>query len=107
MRSAMAEIDFESEGLLEGVEGRAREARLKLLRELADEGVPLDELRVAVEEHRLALLPVERILSGATSATPRPRSPSALGSTANSSSGSWQALGMALSADDAEIYSDA
>ena len=45
MRSAMAEVDFESEGLLEGVEGRAREARLKLLRELADEGVPLDELR--------------------------------------------------------------
>ena len=64
MRSAMAEVDFESEGLLEGVEGRAREARLKLLRELADQGVPLDELRVAVEERRLAVLPVERILSG-------------------------------------------
>ena len=64
MRSAMAEVDFESEGLLEGVEGRAREARLKLLRELADEGVPLDELRVAVEEQRLAVIPVERILSG-------------------------------------------
>ena len=62
MRSAMAEVDFEAEGLLEGVEGSAREARLELLRELADEGVPLEELRVAVEEQRLALLPVERVL---------------------------------------------
>jgi adenylate cyclase len=58
-------IDFEAEGLLEGVEGEeARQARLELLRKLADDGVPLEELRAAVQEDRLVLLPVERVLSG-------------------------------------------
>ena len=53
--------DFESEGLLEGLEGDARDARQELLEELLDDGVPLEELRAAVEEDRLALLPVERV----------------------------------------------
>lgn len=57
------EIDFEAEGLLEGLEGEARDARRKLLSELADDGVSLDELRAAVEEDRLAMLPVERVYS--------------------------------------------
>jgi adenylate cyclase len=57
-------IDFEAEGLLEGLEGSEREARLGLLRELAADGVGLEELREAVSENRLALLPVERVLSG-------------------------------------------
>jgi adenylate cyclase len=54
-------IDFESEGLLGNLTGKAREARLALLRDLAEAGVPLDELRRAVEEDRLVLLPVERV----------------------------------------------
>src|SRR5262249_40338945 len=41
--------------------GKARGARLALLRDLHDAGVPLDELRRAVDEDRLALLPVERV----------------------------------------------
>jgi adenylate cyclase len=57
-------IDFEAEGLLEGTEGEAREARRALLERLAGEGVPLAELREAVEGGRLALLPVERALAG-------------------------------------------
>ncbi|MGH2962691.1 MAG: adenylate cyclase regulatory domain-containing protein [Solirubrobacterales bacterium] len=57
-------IDFEAEGLLDGLDGREREARMRLLEELAAEGVPLDELRRAVAEDRLALLPVERVLEG-------------------------------------------
>jgi adenylate cyclase len=60
----MPEIDFEAEGLLEGVDGKAREAREKLLRELAEEGVSVEELRQAVAAGRLALLPVERQLTG-------------------------------------------
>jgi adenylate cyclase len=56
----MAGIDFEGEGLLEGLEGKARSARLALLKELAEQGVSLDELKRAVEEDRLVLLPVER-----------------------------------------------
>lgn len=57
-------IDFEAEGLLSGVEGEAREARRELLTQLAGEGVPLEELREAVTEGRLTLLPVERALAG-------------------------------------------
>jgi adenylate cyclase len=57
-------IDFEAEGLLDGVEGAAREARRELLQRLTGEGVPLAELREAVEGGRLALLPVERAISG-------------------------------------------
>jgi adenylate cyclase len=58
-------IDFEREGLLRGTRGKAREARRKLLEELEADGVPLEELRRAVAEDRLALLPVERFLEGA------------------------------------------
>jgi adenylate cyclase len=57
-------IDFEAEGLLDGTEGAAREARRELLERLAGEGVPLEELREAVEGGRLTLLPVERALAG-------------------------------------------
>ena len=57
-------IDFEAEGLLKGTRGRAREARIELLEQLAADGVPLEELRRAVAEDRLALLPVERLLEG-------------------------------------------
>jgi adenylate cyclase len=57
----LAEIDFEAEGLLEGLEGEAREARLALLRDLSEAGIPLEELKQAVEEARLVLLPVERV----------------------------------------------
>ena len=53
--------DFEAEGLLEGLEGDAREARMRLLAELEGDGVPLEELKAAVEEDRIALLPVERV----------------------------------------------
>jgi adenylate cyclase len=57
-------IDFEAEGLLDGVEGESREARLELLEGLAGEGVPIEELREAVAAGRLTLLPVERALAG-------------------------------------------
>jgi adenylate cyclase len=56
-------IDFEAEGLLEGLDGDAREARERLLEELHEDGASLDELRQAVADGRLALLPVERALT--------------------------------------------
>jgi len=56
----VAQIDYEAEGLLESLEGPAREARLALLRDLTEAGVPLEELKRAVAESRLVLLPVER-----------------------------------------------
>jgi adenylate cyclase len=57
------EPDFAAEGLLKGLRGREREARLDLLRQLYKAGVPLDELRKAADENRLALLPVELVLA--------------------------------------------
>jgi adenylate cyclase len=57
-------IDFEAEGLLEGVAGEARQARLDLLEQLSGEGCSLDELKEAVAAGRLTLLPVERALAG-------------------------------------------
>jgi adenylate cyclase len=57
-------IDFEAEGLLDGLEGEAREARLTLLEELEADGADLDEMRSAVAAGRLTLLPVERALAG-------------------------------------------
>jgi adenylate cyclase len=61
---AGAEIDFDGEGLLDDLDGEAREARLVLLRELAGDGASLEELREAVAAGRLSLLPVERALAG-------------------------------------------
>jgi adenylate cyclase len=55
--------DWDAEGLLAGLEDeRDREARRKLLDELDEQGIPLDELRRAATEERLVLLPVERVL---------------------------------------------
>jgi adenylate cyclase len=60
----MPAMDFAAEGLLDDLEGREREQRLQLLERLHDDGFSLDELRRAVDEHRLALLPVDRVLGG-------------------------------------------
>jgi adenylate cyclase len=58
-----SDVDWEAEGLLDELpDERAREARRTLLEELHADGVPVEELRRAVEEQRLALLPVERLL---------------------------------------------
>jgi adenylate cyclase len=57
-------MDWKAEGLLEGLADEdARAARRALLDKLYAEGVPLDELRRAVAEQRLALIPVDRLLS--------------------------------------------
>ena len=58
-------IDFEAEGLLEGAgDERAREARRELLENLEEAGCSLEQLREAVEQGRLTLLPLELVLAG-------------------------------------------
>ncbi len=57
-----AAVDFK--GLLDGLDGEDRAARERLLERLAGEGYTTDELRAAIEEDRLALLLVERVLGG-------------------------------------------
>jgi adenylate cyclase len=57
-------MDFAAAGLLDGLDGPERAAREKLLEQLAEDGVSLEELERAVAEDRLVLLPVERVLGG-------------------------------------------
>ena len=57
-------MDFTKAGLLDGLEGEDRTARERLLERLAGEGFTLEELKAAIEEDRLALLLVERVLGG-------------------------------------------
>jgi adenylate cyclase len=64
-----AAMDFDAEGLLDGLEGEERAQRLKLLERLAADGYPEAELVKAVKEDRLALLPVERVLGGTYTAS--------------------------------------
>jgi adenylate cyclase len=57
-------MDWEAEGLLaDCTDEGARQARRELLDRLHGEGVSVEDLRHAVEDRRLALLPVERLLS--------------------------------------------
>jgi adenylate cyclase len=57
-------VDFDDAEWLAGLDGSERQARRKLLRLLADDGFTEQELRVAIAENRLALLPVDRTLGG-------------------------------------------
>jgi adenylate cyclase len=66
----VSEPDFEALGLLDGLDGPAREARLALLAWLHDDGVTVEEMQTAAGEGRLALLPAEHALGGLGSMTP-------------------------------------
>jgi adenylate cyclase len=57
-------IDFEAEGLLDGLSGEQRAERLALLSHLADDGVPLAELRRHTAEGTIMFLPAERVIGG-------------------------------------------
>jgi adenylate cyclase len=87
-------IDFEAEGLLEGLDGEARDARLKLLEQLAADGVSLEELRRAVHEDRLVLLPVERVLTGDGARYTREEVAELSGVEVELLEQQWRALGM-------------
>jgi adenylate cyclase len=63
-----ARVDFAAEGLLDDLDGEERTARRELLERLAQDGFSLDELRSAVKERRLVLLPVDRVLGGSVTA---------------------------------------
>ena len=103
----MAAIDFEAEGLLDGLEGDAREARHKLLDEL---------VRRRRQRSRSCAPPWPRTglrccrssgssAAGASCCTGA-RSPSAPGSSEEFLRREWRALGMALSDDDAAVYTE-
>ena len=101
----MAEPDWESEGLLDGLDGKDREARAALLRDLHNDGIDLDELRTAVAEDRLMFLPVERALGeephySATDLAERSGVPYDV------LTAQWQALGLTVSEPDVVAYGE-
>ena len=101
------EIDFEQEGLLEGLEGSARQARLELLEKLADDEVPLEELRTATEEGRLALVPVERVLGGGSAQYSAQEIAEKTGVDRDFLDRLWRSLGMALADPDDKVFTEA
>ena len=102
----MAEtVDYEAEGLLDGVDGTEREARRDLLELLSAEGATLAELKQAVAEDRLALLPVERALAGEGKYT-RTEVAELSGLDAGLQERLFRALGLALADPDDRVYGD-
>ena len=64
--------DFEAEGLLDGLEDEdERAGRLELLEGLHERGVSIEELRRAIQEERLVLLPVELVFADGAEMTAR------------------------------------
>jgi adenylate cyclase len=61
-----AEIDFDAEGLLDGLEGQLRADRIALLQRLASRGVPLAELRRATASGTIMYLLADPILASPT-----------------------------------------
>lgn len=103
----MAGMDFEAEGLLGNLNGKAREARLALLNELADEGVTLEELKGAVEENRLVLLPVERVFDSGTRHYTARQIAELAGLEQDFLLRLLRALGAPIPEDDQPVYADA
>jgi adenylate cyclase len=103
----MAGMDFEAEGLLGNLTGEAREARLALLNELADEGVSLEELKRAVGENRLVLLPVERVFDSGTEHYTARQIAELAGLEQDFLLRLLRALGAPIPEDDQPVYADA
>lgn len=100
-------VDFEAEGLLDGLSGKAREARLALLEDLAKDGVPLEELKRAVEEDRLVLLPVERVFEEGTERYTAQEIAACAGLEHDFLVRLMRALGAPIPADEERVYGEA
>jgi adenylate cyclase len=98
--------DFEAEGLLEGLDGQARKARLTLLEQLESDGVDPQELKDASAEGRLALVPVERILVGDSSRYTLQEVSDRTDVEPDFLERYWRAIGMTSGAPDEAIYLD-
>jgi adenylate cyclase len=98
-------MDWEAEGLLEGCDGEARESRRALLDKLLADGVPVDELRRAAAEERLALLPVERLLTSEALYTAREIAERS-GLDLDFFLAHRRALGLAVPEPDERVYSE-
>jgi adenylate cyclase len=99
-------VDWEAEGLLDELpDERAREARRKLLDELLAAGCGKEELRQAVQEERLALVPLERLLGGEERYTNRELAERA-GVPLDWLQASRRSLGLAVPDPDARVFGE-
>ena len=99
-------MDWEAEGLLEDLpDDRARAARRALLDELEGEGLGIDELRKAVQEQRLALLPVDRLLGGEARLSAREIADE-VGIDLETLQSTRRALGLAVPDPDERVFGD-
>ncbi len=98
-------IDFEAEGLLAGTDGDARDERLEALQELESRGASLDDLREAIADGRLALLPVELALTGDGDRFTRAEVAERSGLAPDFLARQWRALGMPQPDDDERAFS--
>ncbi|MFL5974624.1 MAG: adenylate cyclase regulatory domain-containing protein [Solirubrobacterales bacterium] len=99
-------MDWDAEGLLEGLEDdAARDARKRLLDELHDGGMDLDELRRTVAEDKLVLAPVARALSSEARYTAREIA-ERTGIDLDFMTASRRALGLPVADPDARVYGD-
>jgi adenylate cyclase len=99
-------MDWSAEGLLEGLEDDgARAARARLLDELREQGVALDELRRLVEEDKLVLAPVSRLLSSEERYTAREVAELS-GVDVETLAASWRALGLPVPGLDERVFGE-
>jgi adenylate cyclase len=96
-------MDFAAHGLLDGLEGAQRSERERLLTRLHDDGFSIDELAAAVAENRLALLPLDRVLSGTLTAEDIER---ATGLPAATMIRLWRLLGLTEPAAGDRVFGD-
>jgi adenylate cyclase len=96
-------MDFEAAGLLDGLEGEERTARVRLLERLVEQGFGLQELKTAAADDRLALLPVERVLAGRYTAQEIQEQ---TGVPAQTILGIRRSLGLAAAQPDEKIFSE-
>lgn len=99
-------MDWDAEGLLDGLEDdRGREARRRLLDELHEQGMGVEELRRVVAEDKLVLAPVARALSSEPRYTARD-----IAERANIElemfTASRRALGLPTPGDDERVYGE-
>jgi adenylate cyclase len=104
-RPRMTEPDWAAEGLLEGLDGDDREARIAILRDLHADGVPVEELRTAVAEGRLMFLPVERALREEPRYSARELSEQS-GIDYELLTAQWRALGLPITPPDEVAYGE-
>src|SRR3954466_8334277 len=99
--------DWDSEGLLEGLESETERAgRRELLDRLHGEGCSVDELRQAVADERLVLLPVEKLLLADRNYT-HDELAERTGLPREYLDRDWKAIGMSAVDDDTPVANDA